>query len=109
MSGYLFQCNSKGVNEDMFEKQKMYAEKYRQLRNDENAGISIAIGEVLGLVVLDVIALALVSIVASSATSAAGNLTDNPSAAGMVSIVVLFYIIVIIVANVAVVMLLIKH
>lgn len=81
--------------------------KYKELRND-GKGVSEAVGEVLGLVILDVIAMALVPTVASSASSASGNLTDNPSAQGMVAIVVLFYIIVIIVANVAVVMFMLK-
>lgn len=75
--------------------------KMKSLKNDVS-GVS-AIKSVLMLVILDVIALALVPTVAESATSAAGNLTDNPSAQGMVSIVVIFYVIVIIVVNAVVV------
>jgi len=68
----------------------------------DRRGVS-AIKSVLMLVILDVIALALVPTVANSANSAAGNLTDNPSAQGMVDIVIIFYVIVIIVVNAVVV------
>jgi hypothetical protein len=64
---------------------------------------SIAIKEILMLVILDVIALALVPTIATSATSASGNLTTNPGAQSMVGIVVVFYIIVILVFNAVVV------
>lgn len=86
---------------------QVHGRTWKDMKNDER-GIGQAIGEVLGLVILDVIALALVPTIAASATSAAGNLTANPSAAGMVNIVVLFYIIVLLVANVAVVMWMLK-
>lgn len=60
------------------------------------------------LVICDVIALALAPVVATSATNASGNMTKNPSAQGMVSIVVIFYVIAIIVVNAVVVIYMIE-
>jgi hypothetical protein len=70
--------------------------------NSDRRGVS-AIAEVLMLVIVDVIALALVPTIATSATAAQGNLTSNASASGMVSLVVVFYVIIIIVVNAVVV------
>jgi hypothetical protein len=75
---------------------------FKKKIKEDVRGTSV-IGEVLMLFIIDVIALALIPTVASSATSAAGNLTTNPSAQGMVSIVVVFYVIVILVVNAVIV------